>query len=128
MAGYGTGTVDKKFHDNIRGALAAGLKVGIYWFMYGKSDEDAIKNAAKCISVIHSYKQNITLGVWSDWEYDSDRVAPGQTVATRTEFVRLFNKVVTDAGYKAGTYLNIDYYKHKFDMNVLKGIFLSYKR
>lgn len=123
-AGYGKSTIDSTFKNNIKNALAAGLKIGVYWFMYGKNNADALANAKKFLAVIKPYKEHITLGVWSDWEYDSDTNSEKQgviqTKATRTEFVRLFNQAVADAGYTAGTYLNIDYYKNHFDMSVIK--------
>lgn len=118
-AGYGT-TKDAYFNKNMDGAIAAGLQVGVYWFMYGANNARAVANAKKCLELIAPYKDKITLKVWSDWEYDSDKKAAGQTVASRTEFVRLFNQTIQDAGYSAGTYLNIDYYRNHFDMNVIK--------
>lgn len=118
-AGYGT-TKDAYFNKNMDGAIAAGLQVGVYWFMYGANNAKAVDNAKKCLELIAPYKDKITLKVWSDWEYDSDEKAAGQTVASRTEFVRLFNQTIQDAGYSAGTYLNIDYYKNHFDMSVIK--------
>lgn len=118
-AGYGT-TKDAYFNKNMDGAIAAGLQVGVYWFMYGANNARAVANAKKCLELIAPYKDKITLKVWSDWEYDSDEKAAGQTVASRTEFVRLFNQTIQDAGYSAGTYLNIDYYRNHFDMNVIK--------
>ena len=118
-AGYGT-TKDAYFNKNMDGAIAAGLQVGVYWFMYGANNARAVDNAKKCLELIAPYKDKITLKVWSDWEYDSDEKAAEQTVASRTEFVRLFNQTIQDAGYSAGTYLNIDYYKNHFDMSVIK--------
>lgn len=118
-AGFGQNNVDQYFIENIVGAHTAGLKIGVYWFMYCSDNVGAIQNAEKCLSVISLYKDCITLGVFSDWEYDSDEYSPGQTDASRTEFVRLFNERIESAGYKSGTYLNIDYYKNHFIMDRL---------
>lgn len=119
-AGYGTKTVDKKFIVNMKAAIAAGMHIGCYWFMYGENNEDALANARKCVETIKGYKDYIDLGVYSDWEYDSDKRAPGQTKERRTEFVRLFNGYIEEQGFDAGTYTNVDYYKNKFDMSKLK--------
>lgn len=119
-AGFGKNSVDKRFIDNIAGAISAGLHIGIYWFIYGSNNAAALKNAEKCIKTISAYKKYIDLGVYSDWEYDSDKKAPGQTKVTRTEFVRIFNEYVENAGFEAGTYTNLDYFKNKFDMERLK--------
>lgn len=118
-AGYGTKTVDKKFIQNIKGAIAAGMHIGVYWFMYCKNAEEARQNAVKCVQTIEPYKKHINLSVWSDYEYDSDRYAPGQTVQSRTEFVEVFNSTVAASGYECGTYTNIDYYNNKFDKKVI---------
>lgn len=119
-AGFGQSNVDKKFIDNIKGAIAAGLHIGIYWFMYGGSNAAALMNAKKCVETIQSYKNYIDLGVFSDWEYDSDEKAPGQTKASRTEFVQIFNEYIEKEGFEAGTYTNLDYFRNKFDMWLLK--------
>lgn len=118
-AGYGYGTTDEYFKRNIEGALMNGLQVGVYWFMYCQNNKQARANAETCLNLIEPYKKQITLGVWSDWEYDSDKKAPNQTKISRTEYVRIFNQLVEDEGYMAGTYLNNDYYKNYFDMSVL---------
>ena len=118
-AGYGQNTVDDRFIYNITQAIKYNIRVGIYWFIYASNNTKALNNAKKCVDTIKPYKSYITLGVYSDWEYDSDNKAPGQTKKSRTEFVRIFNQYVTDAGYKCGTYTNIDYIKNKFDWSVL---------
>lgn len=119
-AGYGKNTMDTQFINNMKGAINAGLHIGIYWFMYGSNDEDAIANAKKCVEIIKGYRDYIDLGVWSDWEYDSDVKATGSiTIARRTEFVRLFNTYIESNGFAAGTYTNVDYYKNRFNMKLL---------
>ena len=109
-AGYGT-TADKNFVTYINGALAAGLKVGVYWFMYAKSDAVARNNAKKCLELIAPYADVITYGVWADWEYDSDQNAGAMTPAKRCSLVRTFLTTVYNAGYDVGIYSNQDYIK-----------------
>ena len=108
-AGYGT-TQYKNFVTYINGALAAGLMVGVYWFMYALNAQGAVANAKKCQKVIDPYKDQITCGVWADWEYDSDKRAGKLTPAQRSAMVNVFLGIL-DEDYEVGIYSNQDYIK-----------------
>ena len=118
-AGYGKSTVDEKFIENIVGADTAGLKVGVYWFIYALNEADAIANADKCHETIKLYKDILDLGVAADYEYDSDNysIKKGvtQTNESRTRIVRAFLRRLKEYGYKVINYANPDYLKGKFD-------------
>ena len=58
--------VDPKFEQNINAALENGLKVGVYFYSYAKSESDAIKQARWVIQMIKKY--NVTLPIAFDWE------------------------------------------------------------
>lgn len=119
-AGYGT-TIDKNFVTYINGALAAGLKVGVYWFMYAKTDAAARNNAKKCIELLAPYMDKIVYGVYADWEYDSDQNAGTMTPARRSTLVRGFLTQLIDAGYEVGIYSNQDYIQSgKFTVSLIK--------
>lgn len=107
-AGYGT-TQDKNFVTYINAAIKAGLMVGIYWFMYAKSEAAARNNAKKCIEVIAPYKAYIHCMVWADWEYDSDANAGQMSSAKRSSLVRTFLTQLQVAEYQVGIYSNQDY-------------------
>lgn len=112
-AGYGAGNKDKKFDANIKGAIAAGLSVGIYWFSYAYSVSMAKNEAAQCYKLIKNYK--ITLPIFFDWEYDSEKYAKQHKVKiTKTLFTNMtkaFCGYMEDKGYDAGYYYNPDYYR-----------------
>lgn len=114
-AGWGKTNIDASFKKHIEGALNAGLKVGVYWFIYAKSEADVKKNASKCDAVIKDYKDRITERVWADFEYDSDKYFPGLDKATRTRWVELFCEEMQDKGYSVGVYANKDYLKNYFN-------------
>lgn len=107
-AGYGT-TIDKRFISYINAAIKAGLAIGVYWFIYAADTAGARNNAKKCMEVIEPYRQYITLGVWADWEYDSDKRAGAIAASTRSMIVDVFNCKIEEAGYEAGIYSNQDY-------------------
>ena len=107
-AGYGT-TTDKRFVSYINAAIKAGLAIGVYWFIYAADTAGAGSNAKKCLEVIGPYREYITLGVWADWEYDSDSRAGAISAGTRSLIVDMFNCKIEEAGYEAGIYSNQDY-------------------
>lgn len=107
-AGYGT-TVDKRFISYINAAIRAGFAIGVYWFVYASDIESARKNARKCIEVFAPYKENIVLGVWADWEYDSDKRAGKLSASMRSNMVDAFNQTIENDGFEAGIYSNQDY-------------------
>lgn len=117
-AGYGKSTVDKKFIENIVGANTAGLKIGIYWFIYAKNEAEAIQNADMCDKTIRLYKDIITMKVAADWEYDSDTNSQKngvvQTKESRTRIVKVFLESLKDKGYDVCNYANPDYIDNKF--------------
>lgn len=115
---YGLSSVDKKFVENIEGAAAQGIAIGVYHFMYAKTDAEAKKNAENCAKVIEKYRHKIALKVWADWEYDSDIKAKRTlTKAERTRFIRIFLETMSAKGYEVGVYMNPDYIKKCEDLS-----------
>ena len=112
-AGYGKSAMDKQFINNICGAHTAGLKIGIYWFIYAADTEEAVLNAKMCEKCIEGYKDIITMRTWADWEYDSDKRNP-QTKESRTAIVKAFCDYLAGKGYDMGVYSNMDYLTGKF--------------
>lgn len=117
-AGYGRSTVDKCFVENICGAHTAGLKIGIYWFIYANNEAEAIENADMCDKTIKLYKDIITMKVAADFEYDSDAYSTRQgvknTKESRTRIVKAFLERLKSKGYDVCNYANPDYLKGKF--------------
>ncbi len=112
-SGYGKSTMDKQYINNICSAHTAGLKIGVYWFIYAANMDEAILNAKMCEKCIEGYKDIITMRVWADWEYDSDKRNP-QTKESRTAIVKAFCDYLESRGYETGVYSNVDYLTSKF--------------
>ena len=66
---YGSGKYyeDSMYKQNIKGAIAAGLDVGVYFYSQATSTAQAKKEAAFTLDLISGY--NITLPVVMDYEY-----------------------------------------------------------
>lgn len=123
-AGFGKGNIDKKFINNIKGAMAAGIEyIGAYWFSYAYTSDMAAKEADYFNEIAAAYKDKFNLGVYFDWEYDSANYAKKLGVSVDksliTDMCVRFCKRLTDLGYKAGYYLNQDYEKNYIDISRL---------
>lgn len=116
-AGYGRYAVDSQFAANIKGALAQGIPVGIYWFSYALNVAGAKEEAAKCLATIKGY--DVTLPVFFDFEYDTVRYGKdnGVTLGKQAfnDHAVAFCEAIKAAGYKAGVYYNLDYYNRMVD-------------
>lgn len=119
-AGYGQVHEDDYFKSNIKGAIAAGLPVGIYWFSYALNKQQALEEAKGCVKLIKNYK--ITLPIFYDFEYDSVNYAKKNgIIITKTlfnEFTKTFCDYIQSQGYKAGVYYNPDYKRHFVDTSI----------
>ena len=123
-AGFGTGNVDKRFINNIKGAIAAGIEnIGAYWFSYAYTKDMAAKEADYFNEIAAAYKDKFNLGVYFDWEYDSADYAKKLGVSVNKTLITgmclSFCKRIADLGYKAGYYLNQDYERNYIDVSQL---------
>ena len=123
-AGYGRGNIDVQFSRNINAANVAGIKnIGVYWFSYA-FNVDMAKNEADFVNaIIEPYKDELNLGVYFDWEYDSMNYAqkngrnPNKEVIT--DMNEAFCNRIRDLGYIAGYYINWDYEHNHVDVSKL---------
>ena len=106
--GYTEGVLmeDTYFHQNVQGALAAGLDVGVYIFSQAISEAEAIEEADKVISMLRGYR--LTLPVVFDWENVSSSSArtKGISVQQLTNCAIAFAERVKDYGYTPAIYFN----------------------
>lgn len=125
-AGYGNSTEDKCFAENVKGAYEVGIKVGVYWFSYALTVADAIKEADYCLSIItkYNFENMVTLPIFYDFEYDTERYASERGVTytneLRTDIIKSFCGELLANGIRGGVYLNPDYIKYKVDYEKLK--------
>lgn len=112
-AGFST-TLDNEFYNHINGALEAEFEyIGAYWFGYAGSTTETIEEAKKADEILAPYKDKLNLGVYYDWEYDSENKIRARgivpTKALVTDMNKAFCQEMTARGYIAGYYLNPDY-------------------
>lgn len=124
-SGYGTGHTDKQFYNNMANAKAAGMKIGIYHFSYALDVSGAKKEAEFVARLLKPYRDIITLPVYFDMEYDSITYAAknGVTLGKNAfnNHTVAFCEAIKSAGYKAGVYYNLDYYRKMVSEAVVGG-------
>ena len=104
--GYGTGALveDSTFRANIKGATAAGIQVGVYFYSQATNEDEAVEEASMVLSLCSGY--GLPVGVY----YDTEKVAgdtgraDGLSAAERTACAVAFCETIRNGGYKAGVY------------------------
>ena len=116
--GSSTGALieDPKFVTNIKGATAAGIKVGVYFFSQAINRSEAVEEASMVLEQIKKY--TISYPVFLDVEASGGR-ADGIDKATRTEVIKAFCETIQNSGYTAGVYANKSWLTNKIDTSQL---------
>lgn len=101
LRGYAYGNIveDAHFRQNIEGALAAGLDVGVYFFSQAVNIWEAMEEATFVLSRIRGY--DITFPVVFDWERQDKEGS--RTITTsgevQTDCAIAFCRLIEQAGY-----------------------------
>ena len=119
---YGDGivTFDSAFQRNIEGALAAGIKVGAYFFSQATTTEEAVEEADAVIDALAPY--DITYPVVYDWElvYHDNARTDDVSVEALADCCVAFCERVKDSGYTPMVYQNTGTAMHKLDLPRVK--------
>ena len=100
---------DPYFTENIAGAAANGLTIGVYHYLTAATPEEAKREADYFLSVIARYRKSITLYAAVDVE---SGYLPHDK-AYLTNIVNVFNRAVKNAGYEPIVYTNPDFLKNR---------------
>ncbi len=105
----GTVNLDETFHQNMEGAKAAGLEVGVYFFSQATSVWEAKEEAYFVLEHLEGY--SLDLPVVFDWEFithtSSSRTA-GQSGRSITLYAQVFCDEIEREGYQPAVYFNQD--------------------
>ncbi len=119
--GYETGKIllDEYYEKNIKGAIDAGVKVGVYFFSQAITVEEAIEEADMVLEYIKDY--DITYPVVFDAEEMLGESVRTNTLTTtqRTDITLAFCEKIKAAGYKPMIYANIKWFVAQLDMSRL---------
>ena len=127
--GYTSGSIqpDDNFQSNIKGAIDAGLDVGVYFYTQAITAEEAKEEAEYVINQIKDYK------ITGPIVFDSELVeaeeggrANNLSRADRTAVARAFFDTVIAAGYKPMLYANTNWLLFRLDLDELADVPIWY--
>lgn len=123
-AGYRGSTVgsimeDPYFEKNMKGAIANGVKVGVYFFSMARNEEEAIQEAAWLVSAIRKY--SITYPVAYDLEsWGQGRIAD-VSYSQLTSNAIAFLGYVKSSGYTPMMYASKNDFNNRWETNRISG-------
>lgn len=98
---------DKYFCINMENAIKAGVKVGVYFYSYATTAEQAIGEAEHCCRLIEPYKNKISFPVFYDVEESKIEHHIEETIPA---FINYLN----EHGYNAGVYCTVSWFDNYF--------------
>ena len=102
---------DPYFQTNIKGALASGIPVGVYFFTQAVNEVEAVEEASAVLQLIREYNVNYPIFIDTEGAGGNGR-ADGLDVDTRTLVCEAFCRTITNAGYDAGVYGSRNWYNN----------------
>lgn len=116
-------SVDPYFYENVRGAKAAGLRVGVYYFTYAISEAEVIGELQIVLNAMQTLENE---GIRFDYpiavDMESNKFIDKLTVQERTHLLRFALTILDQRGYYPMIYTGTHYANTQLDMSQLAGI------
>ncbi len=121
--GYGTaGTMytDDNFKKNIKGAVDAGMLVGIYFFSQAVNTVEAVAEAKYAVKLLEESGYNqLDLPIFMDYEFaggTSGRLTKANlSKSAATKVAKAFCEQIIKSGYEPGIYANLTFLNNTID-------------
>ena len=110
--------IDPLFEENIRGAIAVGIPVGVYFFSQACSEIEAIEEASMVISLIKQYDVDYPVFLDSESSGGNGR-ADSLSAEERTKYHKAFLETIDSAGYEAGIYASANWLRKRVNAKAL---------
>ncbi len=117
-ASSGALVIDPRYEENIRGAIEAGIPVGVYFFTQALDEVEAVEEASMVIRLIEDYDVDYPVFLDSESAGGSGR-ADGLNSEERTRVHRAFLQTIEAAGYETGVYASRNWLNDRIDMTKL---------
>ena len=111
--------LDDTFEDNIKGAKAAGIKVGVYMYTQALNETELLEEAQLVLDTIAPYRIDCPI-VFDVEMVDGNGRMNSLDVQTRTDLTILFCETIKAAGYKPMIYHNMEMGALKLDLTRLE--------
>jgi len=117
-ASSGSLILDSYFKENMRGAIKAGIPVGVYFFSQAVNETEAIEEASMVVEECKLYLLDLPIFIDSESAGGSGR-ADSLDVEKRTAITKAFCETITNSGYEAGVYASKNWWNKKIDAEQL---------
>lgn len=117
-ASSGALVLDPMYERNIKGAIEAGVPVGVYFFTQAVDEVEAVEEASMVIRLIEDY--DVDYPVFLDSESAGGRGrADSLEAEERTKIHKAFLETIAAAGYETGIYGSRNWLNDEVDMTKL---------
>ena len=114
----GSLVLDPLYEENIKGAIAAGIPVGVYFFTQAVSEMEAIEEASMVIRLIKDYDVDYPVFLDSESAGGNGR-ADSLEADERSKYHKAFLETIASAGYETGVYASRNWLNNRLDMTQL---------
>lgn len=114
----GSLVLDAMYEANIRGAIEAGIPVGVYFFTQATSEVEAVEEASMVISLIEDYDVDYPVFLDSESAGGNGR-ADRLEAKERSRYHKAFLETIASAGYETGVYASKNWLNNRLDMTQL---------
>lgn len=105
---------DDQFEANYAGAVANGIKVGVYHYSYATSAQEAVTEAQFCLSILKG--RHLDYPVFYDIETSQQQAMTSDQL---TAIINAFCSTISKAGYLTGLYSNASMYSKSLNTPAL---------
>lgn len=103
------GKIDDYFDDNYGQCKAKKIKIGLYWFLYAGTAEEAREEAKCCVQIIKNKSLEFEYPVFLDYEWTNISSIEQDRKRNGVNVIRAFIDELTKEGYYVGLYSNENY-------------------
>lgn len=97
---------DTEFHNHMKGAIKAGLDIGVYTYIMSDTVAQAKLEAQQTVERLKDYRGHVNYPVFCDMESEKYYNKAKYSNRLRTDIIKTFCEEIKKAGYYAALYIN----------------------